>query len=141
MSIVHLQTEPGWRRYGLWALKGLLTLVFLAAGGAKLAGAPMMVATFEAIGFGQWFRYLTGGLEVICAIALIVPAYSGLAALLLAPTMVGASIAHMVAVPGPAMPALVLLALNLVVVYAERARLTALIGGRYRAAPIGEPRS
>jgi hypothetical protein len=26
----------------------------------KLTGALMRVATFERIGFGQWFRYLTG---------------------------------------------------------------------------------
>lgn len=37
------------------ALRVLLTFVFVAAGGAKLFGASMMVETFEAIGWGQWF--------------------------------------------------------------------------------------
>ena len=41
-------------------IRVLLTAAFLAAGLAKLAGAAMMVATFETIGWGQWFRYLTG---------------------------------------------------------------------------------
>lgn len=32
--------------------------------GSKLAGAPAMVGLFDTIGIGQWFRYLTGSLEV-----------------------------------------------------------------------------
>jgi uncharacterized membrane protein len=32
-----------------------------------------MVGLFDAIGIGQWFRYLTGGLEVLGAVALLVP--------------------------------------------------------------------
>ena len=46
------------------ALRALLTLVFLGAGGAKLAGVEMMVETYNTIGLGQWFRYLTGIIEV-----------------------------------------------------------------------------
>ena len=45
-------------------LRALLTLVFVGAGGAKLAGISMMVDSFDAIGFGQGFRYLTGLIEV-----------------------------------------------------------------------------
>ena len=30
---------------------------FLSAGAAKLAGAEMMVQTFDGVGLGQWFRY------------------------------------------------------------------------------------
>lgn len=37
-------------------LRILLTLAFVGAGGAKLAGVEMMVATFDQIGFGQGFR-------------------------------------------------------------------------------------
>ena len=46
------------------ALRALLTLVFLGAGGAKLAGVEMMVETYNTIGLSQWFRYLTGIIEV-----------------------------------------------------------------------------
>jgi uncharacterized membrane protein YphA (DoxX/SURF4 family) len=130
MPSIQTQSQPRWRNYGLWGLKALLALIFLAAGGAKLAGVPMMVANFEVIGFGQWFRYLTGTLEVIGAIALLVPAYAGLGALLLAPIMICAAIAHTVVLPGSALPALVLLALSLVVLYSERAQLASLIGHR-----------
>ena len=33
-----------------WGVRILLALAFAAAGSAKLAGVPMMVATFEAVG-------------------------------------------------------------------------------------------
>ena len=46
--------------YGGWALKIVVALVFLAAGGSKLAGVEDMVAVFDQIGFGQWFRYVHG---------------------------------------------------------------------------------
>ena len=52
--------SPQMKKYALLAIKALLTLAFGAAGLAKLAGAEMMVATFETIGWGQWFRYVTG---------------------------------------------------------------------------------
>jgi hypothetical protein len=42
----------------------LLAVAFVVAGGAKLAGAPPMVAIFESIGVGQWFRLLTGVLPI-----------------------------------------------------------------------------
>ena len=39
-------------------------LMFFMAGGNKLAGNPQMVGLFDVIGIGQWFRYVTGALEV-----------------------------------------------------------------------------
>ena len=57
----------------LWGVQVVLVGMFLLAGGSKLAGAATMVALFDAIGVGQWFRYLTGGIEVVSAVALLVP--------------------------------------------------------------------
>ena len=58
------------RRKGLnstvWVLQGMTGLAFLAAGAAKLMGSPIMVSEFQAIGVGQWFRYLTGIMERCC---------------------------------------------------------------------------
>jgi len=48
----------------LWALQIGIATVLLQAGIPKLLGNPMMVQLFGIIGIGQWFRYLTGGLEV-----------------------------------------------------------------------------
>jgi len=47
-------------------------------------GNPQLVGLFEAIGLGQWLRYLTGTLEVAGAILLLIPRMSGLGALMLA---------------------------------------------------------
>ena len=79
----------------LLAAKILLTLAFLGAGFAKLSGQEMMVATFDAVGLGQWFRYVTGAIEVGGAVALWVKGYTGWAAALLGATMVGAVLAHL----------------------------------------------
>jgi putative oxidoreductase len=65
-----------------WLLRGLVALAFLAAGGSKLVAAPAMVAMFAAIGVGQWFRLLTGTLEVAGAIGLLLPRVTIYAALL-----------------------------------------------------------
>src|ERR1700741_5588517 len=74
----------------LWATQLPLAGMFLLAGGSKLAGVPAMVALFDAIGIGQWFRYVTGLIEVGSAFALLVPSLAPFGALALIPTMVGA---------------------------------------------------
>ena len=51
-------------KYGMLAVKALLTLAFVAAGTAKLIGVEMMVQTFDGVGIGQWFRYVTGVIEI-----------------------------------------------------------------------------
>jgi uncharacterized membrane protein YphA (DoxX/SURF4 family) len=108
----------------LWALQVLAALAFLAAGGSKLAGSPMMVAEFEKIGMGQWFRYVTGLLEITGAIAVVVPKTAFYGAALLATVMIGALIAH-VAVLGLAiaMPAFFLLVLTGTIAYFRRPKL------------------
>ena len=53
-----------YNKYLLLAIKILVSVAFLGAGLSKLVGVEMMVATFEKIGFGQWFLYLTGLIEV-----------------------------------------------------------------------------
>jgi uncharacterized membrane protein YphA (DoxX/SURF4 family) len=57
----------------LWLTQVALAVMFLMAGGSKLAGVPAMVSMFGAIGLGQWFRYVTGLIEVTSGIALLVP--------------------------------------------------------------------
>ena len=115
------------RRSGLialWVLQVGLAALFLFAGGSKLAGAPAMVALFDAIGVGQWFRYVTGLIEVVSAVALLVPALAPFGALLLASTMLGAIATHLFIVGGsPALPALLLLGL-VVVMWARRDRIS-----------------
>ena len=58
-------------RIALWVLQIGLAGMFLLAGSSKLLGDPAMVGLFDAIGIGQWFRYLTGLIEVGSAVALL----------------------------------------------------------------------
>ena len=80
---------------GFWALKLVLAGLFVFAGGAKLVGLPAMVAVFEHVGFGQWFRYFTGALELAGAALLLWPATTGIGALLLTCVSLGAFVAQL----------------------------------------------
>jgi putative oxidoreductase len=71
-------------------LKVASILVFFIGGAAKLLGTAAMVGLFNVIGVGHWFRYLTGAVEIVGAILLIVPPLAGVGALLLMAVMVGA---------------------------------------------------
>jgi uncharacterized membrane protein YphA (DoxX/SURF4 family) len=105
-----------------WILAAFLAIVFTLAGGAKLRGVPGMVQEFDQIGFGQWFRYLTGILEVSGAIGLLVPKYRFWAALQIAFVMMGATGANVVILHLPALAGLtaVLLALALALAWLRR---------------------
>jgi len=100
---------------GLWVLKIVFALAFIAAGGAKIYGPPAMVAEFDAVGLGQWFRYFTAALEIIGAILLLMPKTTGFGALLLAGICGGAFFAQLFALHGdiihPIVMAIVLLAI------------------------------
>ena len=103
-------------RIALWILQIALAGLFLVAGGSKLAGAPAMVGLFNAIGIGQWFRYVTGLIEVGSAVALLIPALAVFGALALVPTMIGAILTQLfIAKASAVLPAIVLIGVALVV--------------------------
>jgi putative oxidoreductase len=104
----------------LWTVQIATAAMFLFVGSLKLAGVPIMVALFDAIGIGQWFRYLTGSIEVVSAILLLVPSLAFFGALLLVPTMVGAVLTHLFIVGGNPGPAIVLLAAAAAIAWTRR---------------------
>ena len=107
----------------LWLTQVALAAMFLMAGGSKLAAAPEMVSLFDAVGVGQWFRYLTGVVEIGSALALLVPSAAVYGALLLMPTMLGAIATNVLIVhQSPVMP-LVLFLLASAVAWARRREL------------------
>jgi len=126
MSLAATSPPSRWPTVGLWVVRGLLALAFVGAGGAKLYGVPMMVQEFEHIGLGQWFRYLTGALEVLGALLILTPSLAAFGALLLTGIMIGATITHLFVIGGTALPALLLLALSAIVAYAKRGQLASL---------------
>jgi uncharacterized membrane protein YphA (DoxX/SURF4 family) len=107
----------------LWVVQIALAGMFLLAGGSKLLGAPAMVTLFTTIGIGQWFRYVTGLIEVGAALALLVPSIAVFGALALVPTMIGAVAAELFIVGDSAVPPAVLLFGAVGVVWARRHQL------------------
>jgi putative oxidoreductase len=108
----------------LWVTQVALAGVFVMAGGSKLAGAPAMVDLFDAIGVGQWLRYVTGTIEAASAIALLVPALAPFGALFLVATMTGATLTNMFVIhQSPLMP-IILCAGAAGVAWARRDQLT-----------------
>ena len=103
-----------------WAIRLLLVLAFGAAGAAKLAGAAQMVQIFEHIGIGQWFRYVTGLVEVAGAVLLLIPGAAFFGGVLLAVTMVFGIATHLFVIGGNPVPALVLALLSAYVAYSLR---------------------
>jgi putative oxidoreductase len=122
-SNVVSKSSGGVQVWTVRSLRILLALVFLAAGGAKLASVPAMVQIFDTLGFGQWFRYLTGVVEIVGAVALLIPSYAALGAAWLGITMFFGTLAHLFILHTSPAPALVLLALSAVIVTLERSQL------------------
>lgn len=116
----------------LWVLQGAAAAAFLAAGAAKLLGVPMMVDVFARIGIGQWFRFLTGVVELAGAAMLLAPALAGAGALLLAATMVCAVLTHLLVIGGDPSPAILLLVVTSIVAVARRKATLALVFHRER---------
>ena len=107
----------------LWITQVAVAAMFVFVGGLKLTGVPAMVALFDAIGVGQWFRYVTGSIEVVSGVALLVPSLAPFGALLLVPTMVGAIATHLFIVGGSPAPATVLLIGSLAILWGRRDQL------------------
>lgn len=85
----------------LWVLQILLAAYMLIDHAVpKLLGLGTSVEMFEDIGLGQWFRYLTGTLELLGSIGLLIPRVAGLAALGLAGVMVGATLTNLFVING-----------------------------------------
>lgn len=75
----------------LWVLQVLLAVFFAAASAfPKLTDHPSTAPSFDAIGYGDWFMYLIGALELAGAIGLLIPLLSGFTALAFIALMVGA---------------------------------------------------
>ena len=102
-----------------WLPRLAIAVVFVSVGSSKFRD-PMWVRLFDRIGFGQWFRYLTGVMQVAGGLLTLVPPLSLIGIAMLACTMAGAVIVWIAF--GLALAAIVpgaLLALLLVVGFGE----------------------
>jgi putative oxidoreductase len=111
-----------------WVLRVLMAGLFLFAAFGKLSGVPMMVQEFDTIGLGQWFRYFTGGLELVSAVALLLPAVSGFAAVMLLIVDIGAFVAQAGVLHVDWIHTIVVGAILAALIYLQRAQIQARLG-------------
>ena len=114
----------------LLALQILLAIQFAFAGSLKLIGDPTMVEMFATIGVGQWFRYVVGALEIAGTIGVLIPRFSGLAALGLVCLMVGATITNVFVLGTSPVAPLVALLMSALVACGRWPRTKNLLGRR-----------
>ncbi len=115
------------RTTALTLLKAALTVAFLYFGLRKLLGYHVDVGIYEAIGFGQFPRYITGSVEVLGAALSWRRGAEGFAGLLLLATMIIGLSALLIWVGPPYWHMLVLMAGSATVAWVHRDQLLRLI--------------
>ena len=119
--LTQIEDQRGWpRTLTKWLPRIAVALLFFFIGLSKFGRQSRWITTFEQIGFGQWFRYATGILQVVGAVIILVPRIFLLGIMMLAATMVGAMVAWIFLLGAPfnaVFPAALLM--GLIVVAAE----------------------
>jgi len=85
-----------------WILRLAVAAMFISIGRSKFDASSMWVKLFEQIGLGQWFRRLTGTLQIAGAILVLIPRTFVIGIALLACTMAGAAVIWIVRLGAPA---------------------------------------
>lgn len=78
-----------------WILSIMLGLAFLGAGISKLAGQEVQVANFERWGYPDWSIYPVAIIEILIALALVIPRFRTLATTLVFIWAIGAIATHL----------------------------------------------
>jgi putative oxidoreductase len=80
-----------------WVLRVCVAVLFGSVGYEKLSPPPgsYWLTLFADIGFGDWFMYLTGGLQVVGAALVLIPRTAVVGAAIVGATMVGAIACHL----------------------------------------------
>jgi hypothetical protein len=78
-----------------WVLRISAGILFLGVGFAKFSSNSYWVRLFADIGFGDWFRYLTGALQVAGGLFFLIPRTVYPAVILAGITMIGAVGVHL----------------------------------------------
>jgi uncharacterized membrane protein YphA (DoxX/SURF4 family) len=84
------ETPTRMERIGASIPRLALAAVFLLIGTSKFGATSPWIPMFERIGWGQWFRYLAGVMQLGGALLLLLPGTAAIGALLIACTMAGA---------------------------------------------------
>lgn len=81
-----------------WAAQIIAALILLETLFYKFSGAAESVYIFSALGVEPWGRYITGTIELIAAVLILIPASCWIGAMLTASIMSGAILAHFTAI-------------------------------------------
>jgi uncharacterized membrane protein YphA (DoxX/SURF4 family) len=83
----HMPTTAKVRIVVTWVLRVLLGIMFLGIGIEKLTGTMGTIPFFDAIGWGQWFRYASGALDTAGALLILLPRWTFYGALIITCTV------------------------------------------------------
>jgi putative oxidoreductase len=119
----------------LHMLEFAMGALFLYLGGAKLLGLPAAVRLFHDIGWGQWFRYVTGVVELTGGLLLVVPRLAGASALLLMTVMVVATGIELFVLHRPPVAATACLCAHGIIAWNRRAQTRRLLAHRPHRSP------
>ncbi|NER84049.1 MAG: DoxX family protein [Leptolyngbya sp. SIO1D8] len=119
---------PRWQRVPVWSLQIAATITFFTAGCLKLTGAEEMVLLFDDMNWGQlmlfsnigwsdWFRYLTGSIQVLSAVLLLFPDRAFWGGILLAITMACAAFIHLFLIGDSPVPAMTLFCMAVIIAW------------------------
>ena len=88
------QASLGEQRNALndWIFRGAIALIFAVEGIDKFGDGSGWVKLFREIGFGQWFRYFTGVVEIVGGVLVLIPWTATIGLALLACTMASAAL-------------------------------------------------
>jgi putative oxidoreductase len=114
----------------MWALRIVLGLAFILFALMKLSGREAMVAEFDAVGLGQWFRYFTAALELIGGIAVLIPGLSVFGAILILTVDLGALVAQVTVLHIDWVHTVVIAALIALLIYLQRGALARIYSSR-----------
>ena len=88
-----------------WILRVIIGLAFLVIGIEKLTGTMGTIPFFDAIGWGQWFRYVSGAMDTAGALLIFIPRWTSLGALIITCTVgLGTILCYTKALFNPAFP-------------------------------------
>ena len=112
------------------AIGGLVGVMMVISGGVKIAGTEFHRTQFEQFGYPQWFIAVSGIVELIGGVGVLVglvfaPLLAVLGGFLIIATMIGAILSHLVRVDDPlsaSVPAAVFLVAGLVVTISQLVR-------------------
>jgi putative oxidoreductase len=110
------------KNIALWVLQAATAAAMLGVGAATVAGAAQPVQMFHEIGLGDWFRYLTGVLQLAGAVGLLIPRLCGLAGLAFVGMWLVAIGTHLFAIGGSPVPAVIFFILTALIAWGRRER-------------------